>query len=290
MAIEKSIGQTRTEQYLSHLCDRTFLRPWSYANPFKADGKELCDLIAVFDNNVFLFFDRESRKFDRAGDVLLTWERWKKEAVTKQIRTAAGAKRYILNHRDQIYLDASRMVPLPLHIPAGELRIHKVIVAHGAKEACERSSSKNVYGSLGIIYEAETSAQSLPFIVPLERSDPVHLLDSHNLELILGELDTLYDLQAYLAEKERAIRCYKHLSYCGEEDLLANYLLGFDEISKTYKIGPKNDAYDGLLIGEGEWCDFVGSGPYKRRKAANQISYQWDRLIQKTGDNALKGM
>src|SRR4030088_248032 len=41
MAIEKSSGQTRTEQYLSHLCDRTFLNLWSYANPYKADGKEL---------------------------------------------------------------------------------------------------------------------------------------------------------------------------------------------------------------------------------------------------------
>jgi hypothetical protein len=28
----------------------------------------------------------------------------------------------------------------------------------------------------------------------------------------------------------------------------------------------------------------------ERRQAANQISYQWDRLIQKTGDNALKGV
>ncbi len=147
MVIEKSVGQTRTEQYLSQLCDGTFLRPWSYANPFKADGKELCDLIAVFEDNVFLFFDRESRKFDRGGDVLLTWERWKKEAITKQIRTAAGAKRYILNHRNQIYLDANGTIALPLHIPAGELRIHKIVVAHGAKEACERFSSRNIYGA-----------------------------------------------------------------------------------------------------------------------------------------------
>lgn len=63
--------------------------------PFKADGKELCDLIAVFENHVFRFFDRESRKFDRLGpDIGLTWDRWKKEAITKQIGTAAGAKRY----------------------------------------------------------------------------------------------------------------------------------------------------------------------------------------------------
>jgi hypothetical protein len=206
MAIEKSIGQTPTERYLSHLCDRTFLKPWSYANPFKADGKELCDLIVVFKDSIFLFFDRESRKFDRGGDVLLTWERWKKEAITKQIGTAAGAKRYVLNHRDQIYLDANGTVPLPPSVPAGTLRIHKVIVAHGAKEACKQYSSSNIYGSLGISYADEPSGQSHPFIVPLDRSDPVHVLDSHNLELILGELDTLYDLQAYLTAKEKAIQ------------------------------------------------------------------------------------
>jgi hypothetical protein len=76
MAIQKSSGHTPTERYLSHLCDRTFLGLWSYANPFKGDGKEPCDLIAVFENHVFLFFDRESRKFDRVNaDVRLTWER-----------------------------------------------------------------------------------------------------------------------------------------------------------------------------------------------------------------------
>jgi SEC-C motif len=266
------------------------LKPWSYANPFKADGKELCDLIVVFENNIFLFFDRQSRKFDRGGDVLLTWERWKKEAVTKQIRTAAGAKRYVMNHRDQIYLDANAKIPLPLHIPAGELRIYKIIVAHGAKEACEQFSSSNIYGSLGISYEAEPSGHSHPFIVPLERSDPAHLLDSHNLELILSELDTLFDFQAYLTAKESAIERYKFLSYCGEEDLLAHYFLNFDDASKTYIIGVKDDGYDGLMIAEGEWRDFVELGPYRRRKADNRISYQWDRLIQKTGENALKGV
>jgi SEC-C motif len=289
MAIEKSGGQTPTEQYLSQLCDRTFLNLWSYTNPFKADGKELCDLIAVFENNVFLFFDRESRRFDRSGDVLLTWERWKKEAITKQIRTAAGAKRYVLNHRDQIYLDANGMVPLPLHIPAGELRIHKIIVAHGAKEACEQFSSSNIHGSLGVTYESEPSGQSHPFIVSLDRSDPVHLLDSHNLELILRELDTVYDFQRYLTVKESAISRYDRLNYCGEEDLLAHYFLNFDPESKSYMIGVKEESYNYVMIGEGQWRDFVNSDAYHRRKADNRLSYTWDTLIQKTGQNALMG-
>ena len=142
---------------------------------------------------------------------------------------------------------------------------------------------KNIYGSLGVSYQAEPSSQSQPFIVPLERSDPVHLFDSHNLELILGELDTVYDLQAYLTAKENAIQRYSHLSYCGEEDLLAHYFVNFDDELKTYIIGKKQQGYDGLMIGEGAWRGFVEIGPYKRRKADNQISYFWDRLISEDG-------
>jgi hypothetical protein len=290
MPIEKSKGQTPTEQYLSHLCERTFLGPWSYANPFKADGKELCDLIAVFENNVFLFFDRESRKFDAGGDTGVLWKRWKKEAITKQIRTAAGAKRYILQNRNRIFLDTQGRIPFPLKLPDSKLQVHKVIVAHGAKEACEAMSADNVYGSLGISYGDAPQETSHPFILSLERSDPVHVLDSHNLDLILGELDTIYDFQAYLTAKEMAIHRYNRLTYCGEEDLLAHYFLNFDPESKSYRIGAKEYGFDWLMIGEGEWHDFVARGPYKRRKDHNRISYQWDRLIQKTGNNALKGV
>src|SRR5262250_2609665 len=106
MAIERSTGQTRTERFLAQLCDRTFLKLWCYPNPFKADGKELCDVMAVFEDHVFLFFDRESRKFDAVDkDVGLTWDRWKREAIDKQIKTAAGAKSYIERQRDHVYLD-----------------------------------------------------------------------------------------------------------------------------------------------------------------------------------------
>jgi hypothetical protein len=290
MVIERSSGETPTEKYLSHLCDKTFLCLWSYANPFKADGKELCDLIAVFEDRVFLFFDRESRKFDRVGgDVGLTWDRWKKEAITKQIRTAAGAKRYVLSHRDQIFLDANRSVPLPIEIPAEELRVHKIIVAHGAKEACKQFSPDNVYGSLGICYEADPSGSSHPFIVSLDKDDPVHVLDSHNLDLILGELDTFHDFKRYLEEKERAISRYDFLTYCGEEDLLAHYFANYDAETKSYLIGAKEQGFNGVMIGEGEWHDFIKTGPYLRRKAENDISYAWDRLLQKTGRNALNG-
>jgi hypothetical protein len=61
MAIVKSSGVTPTERLLADLCEKSFLKLWSYPNPFKDDRKELCDLLAVFENHVFIFFDREGR-------------------------------------------------------------------------------------------------------------------------------------------------------------------------------------------------------------------------------------
>ena len=98
MKIEKSKGVTPTEEWLSNLCERTFLKLWSWPNPCKQDGKELCDLIAVFDDHVFVFFDRESNSLQDAGkNINVTWSRWKKQVIDKQINTAKGAERYIKN-------------------------------------------------------------------------------------------------------------------------------------------------------------------------------------------------
>ena len=58
--IKKSLGTTETECMLAEFCERTFLKLWSYPNQYKDDGHELCDLLAVFGDYVFIFFDREN--------------------------------------------------------------------------------------------------------------------------------------------------------------------------------------------------------------------------------------
>lgn len=82
---------------------------------------------------------------------------------------------------------------------------------------------------------------------------------------------------------------YDHVSYCGEEDLLAHYFVNFDERLKRYTIGTDEKNINGLMVGEGEWEGFVNIEPYKRRKQANKSSYLWDDLINRTGRNALEG-
>ena len=290
--IIKSLGLTRTEQFLSKLCENTFLKLWSYPNPFKEPGKELCDLIAVFENHMFLFFDREPKTFENDPvDIGLAWERWKKEAIAKQIKTARQARAHVLRSPDELYLDAKCETKFPVKLPTANMVVHTIIVAHGATEACKKLFPGNSSGSLAVIYTDDGSGlpPPVPFMVQLERIEPVHLLDSHTVETILGELDTFYDFTSYITAKEDAIARFKHIVYPGEEDLLADYYLNFDATEKKHFIGTQNAKYEGVFISDGRWQNFVGSETYKRKKLADRVSYLWDELLQRTTQNALDG-
>jgi hypothetical protein len=286
---EKSAGVTETERMLADFCERSFLKLWSYPNPFKDDGHELCDLLAVFDNHVFIFFDRHNELPEAPDkDPKVVWDRWKRNVIDRQVKTAHGAERYIRRGRP-IFLDAKRAAPFPLAIDAQKTIVHKIIVAHGAKEACERASPANIYGSLAITYADTDGGPTEPFHIEIDRRNPVHILDSHNMPIVLGELDTVSDFSAYLDEKVRAASAFDYLTYCGEEDLLGHFLLNYDNSNKRHVIGPKHEAVNGIMIGEGEWHGFIQTDLYKNTKTVNRISYFWDQLIQRTCQNSLDG-
>ena len=80
------------------------------------------------------------------------------------------------------------------------------------------------------------------------------------------------------------------LCYCGEEDLLAHYFLNFDERRNKHFIGTSEKDINFVMVGEGEWKDFVELEIYKRKKEADKISYHWDRLLQITSQNTLDGI
>ena len=289
MVITKSKGVTPTERLLADLCEKSFLKLWSYPNPVKDDRDELCDLLAVFEDHIFIFFDRESKQFEKTEtDFLVSWSRWKKKAIDSQIRTAHGAERYIRSGR-KIFLDAGLNVEFPIDINIEKMIVHKFIVAHGAKEACKKSADDNVYGSLGIIYGNVGEQFQLPFIIDISKENPVHVLDSHNCPIIFSELDAISDFVSYLRAKLEAISSLDFLVYCGEEDLLAHYFLNFDEIKKKHFIGTTEGDIDGVMIGEGEWNDFLKSEIYIRKKSADKVSYLWDDIIQRTCQHTLDG-
>ena len=291
MLLVKSAGTTETERLLAGFCERTFLKLWSYPNPHREDGHELCDLLAVFGDRVFIFVDREViLQPVPEKDPQVLWDRWKRNVIDRQIRSVNGVERYIRSGRP-IFLDAKSTVPFPLPIDLARAKFHKIVIAHGAKEACEQASSSNVYGSLAISYCETDGGSTPPFHVEIDRANPIHIFDSHNLPILLSELDTVSDFSTYLDEKERAIGVFEGLRYCGEEDLLGHYLVNYDEASKRHIIGLREGAekFTGVMIGEGEWHDFIQTDVYKNTKKVNRVSYFWDELIQRTCQNALKG-
>lgn len=272
---------------LAEFCERSFLKLWSYPNPFKDDGHELCDLLAVFGDYVFIFFDRANQLPEVPDkDPQVLWDRWKRNAVDRQVKTAHGAERYIQSGRP-IFLEAKAITPFPLTINPQKAIIHKIVVAHGAKEACERASDQNVYGSLAITYCETDGGSTQPFHIEIDKRNPVHVFDSHNISIVLGELDTVSDFSKYLDEKLRAIARFDSLIYCGEEDLLGHYLLNYDKAANQHIIGTNRDDVNGLMVGEGEWHDFIKTELYKNTKNEDRISYFWDELIQRTCQNAL---
>ena len=186
-------------------------------------------------------------------------------------------------------MDKELTIPFPIPVNPGAMIVHKIIVAHGASEACLKWSDDNITGSLAVSYSLDSGEIGVPFHVSLDKSDPVHLFDSHNLSIVLGELDTVHDFTSYLDAKVAAIQKLDMLTFCGEEDLLGHYFVNLDKDTGRHFIGVTDPDINFVMIGEGEWNSFVETAAYRRKKKADEISYFYDELIQKTCQNALDG-
>ena len=309
MKYEEKTDKTNTEKLLSELCNDTFLDLWSFPNPFNEDRKEFCDLIAVFNNEIFIFFDRERViNSELNGDVTSKeWSRWRRKVIVKQIQTVIGAERYLMSGRN-IYCDKLAKKKLPIIFNIKNACIHKIIVAHGASIACKNFSDENKSGSLAINYSSDPDKMEkgdflsfsyqqdkTPFFVDLNKDDLIHVFDSENLEIIFKNLDTFHEFSRYILEKELAIKKLSILEYLAEEDLLAHYFYHFDKKQQRHFILSDSETpQDNIYITEGAWTQFCQNDQYKRKMEENKISYLWDNLIkelyepllqdQRTGD------
>lgn len=64
MIIEKSKGLTDGEQKVVELCEKSFLKLWSYPNLYKESGKELCDNLIIFNKTIILISEKTKTPFD----------------------------------------------------------------------------------------------------------------------------------------------------------------------------------------------------------------------------------
>jgi len=295
--IHKAQGVTPSEKYLNSLCEMSFLSLWSYPGVFRnqkvrgnGDGKELCDMIVVFDEHILIFSDKHC-SFPTSGKMELDWRRWYKRAIQSSADQAWGAERWLREHPDRVYLDRACTQQFPLPIPSNEsARYHMIVVANGCEDRCKAkfggTGSLMLNSSLGQQGNAD-ELSSIPFMVgDLDPSRTfVHVLTESTLNVLLQTLDTISDFVSYLERKENLIRSKTTVVVPGEEDLLAYYLMHMNENGKHDFFF--EGEYRGVFLEEGFWEDFCDRPERKEQLRQDNISYIWDGLIERFAHHAL---
>ena len=299
--IHKSAGLTDSERYLATLCETSFLKLWSYPNVFRdqgrksgGDGKELCDLLVVCGNDVVIFSDKSCQMPD-TGNADTDWCRWYRKAIKKSADQIFGAERWLKQCPRKIYLDSKCMTSFPLKIPDGDqIRIHRVVVALGAKKRCQQELqgsgslwlSPKILGNDHLKTESENYSRfHLGRIGP--GRDFVHVFDDVTLDVILKELDTITDFLTYLNWKEQLITSDKLSLSKGEENLLGAYLTDINEDDQHDIIIP--EGYSQVVVENDVWDNIRKNPQYLRKKAADKVSYLWDKIIDSFAEHVLNG-
>ncbi|WP_437285101.1 YecA family protein [Sorangium sp. So ce406] len=278
-----SSGTTPSERRLHELCQKSFLRLWSYSNVFRdqgryrghGHGKEVCDTIAIFDDRIILFSDKHCA-YPNTGNPDLDWQRWYARAIEKSAEQLFGAERWLRQAPTRLYLDPDCTRPLPISLPPRGTKFYRIAVAMGAGLACRAYHG----GSGSLIIEPgarRNSNVSQPFVIDeIDARGLVHVLDDFTLDVVLSHLDTIADFVEYLDWKEQLIQDNLLAVSMGEENLVGLFLstkcagLGLPERqSPDAKYVIADDLWDGVQ--QQEW--------FHALQRSYEVSYAWDRLI-----------
>lgn len=289
MIVKKSDGFSTSEKKLVSLGYSTFLQLWSFPNPYKKQqgGKELCDLLVVFENDIIIFSDKDCY-FDDACDPQIAWKRWYKKAIKKSGEQLIGAKNWIINHPNEITLDAKCQTPFPLDISINpDTRIHLIAIAHGASNACKKYYQGGDGGLLidtAIVGDKHTDLDCVPFHVGMvsdKEEDFIHVFDDASYAVVLQELDTIRDFIHYL-ECRKHLLLSKQVLATSENEILARHIDGLTRRDKAVLQRIAKENYSMIVFEEGEYQDLIHSEKYRKWKSQLKSSYYWDDLLKRT--------
>lgn len=294
----KQEGKTRREKYLAKVSERTFFSLWSFPNVYTDEGKskfkkgnELCDLLVVFENTVIIFSDKDV-SFGNNPDLKISWARWFKKAVLKSCKQLFGAESWIKKFPERIFLDINCINKFPIDLSNKSFKFHLIAVTCNSNKPAKEYFGKNSTSSLYQAYplSAEECLEK-PFVIGDLFPDKsfIHILDEITLDLLLSELDTIRDFICYLDEKERAIRSKEIVQATGEEEILAYFYHGKENIEVTGKIVPSNLREYSLGLGEGLWEEYRCSKAYSVLTMTREKSQFWDMLIAKFSSHIING-
>lgn len=308
MPVTKQTGITPSEQYLGQLCRKSFLSLWSYQNVFtdrgknekNRQGKELCDLLVIFENDIIIFSDKSCEMPD-TGDIWLDWSRWYKRAIEKSASQVFGAERWLKEHPNRLFIDPHCQQPFPLPIPPEDHRtIHRVVVALGSKERAERHFGEGSRGSLTLAswlrgQDHTTRGEgSSPFSVGHVDTDKgfVHVFNDVTLDIVMSELDTISDFIQYLTAKTDFLESCNLVQCAGEEEFLGFYLQNLDDEGNFLPAAVEKAVSEGrtmIHIAEGMWDEYLLSPIAHARRQEKEESRFIDSLVEHLSAHLLSG-
>ncbi len=230
------------ESFLYELSKKSFFVDWCYLNPLLPDGKELCDLLIVFDE-IAIIWQIKDLKPNKDGGI-------KESDFEKNIKQLSGARRTLFDLKTPIKLNNPRR----------------------GEEIFNPEKIKEIYLIAVFIGDFQSS---IPLIDSIKKY-LVHIFIMPFLEIVLNELDTITDFIEYLRCKEKFITSFNQriITLSGEEDFLGLYLLNDRNLDKF------NNAIL-LTVADDIWKGFSTSENYNRREKADKKSYFWDNLINR---------
>jgi hypothetical protein len=274
MRFQRSEGLTASEQVPAELCDKSFLKLWTYPNLFRRPGKELTDLLVVFGNDVIIFSDK-SCNYPNTGNTDLDWSRWYNHSIALSAKQIAKTEKCILSNPDKVFLDAKCLQKLPIDLPnAANMRVHRICVAVGALDRAQAET-----GTRALRIEPSVLNDAVRFTVGTtdKASGWVHVFDEEGLATVLSELSTITDFIHYLNGKV-ALTQTNFKSAEAETDLLGCYLWHgrtFPARDRDYRLEPNL------------WATVEASKEFLAGREANKGSQFWDGLIEYINDNYL---
>jgi hypothetical protein len=299
--IRKADGVTVAEKYLGRLCERNFLSLWSYPGVYRdqgkpktgGHGKEICDLLVIFDRHVIIFSDKHCQLHD-SRNLARDWQRWFRKAIQNSAQQAWGAERWICQNPNRVFLDRECKRPLPIDLPPIQKAVfHLVVVAHGVSSHVRRhfadSSGSFMLDTELKGFDAHTSPFHVGDLAPQKTF--VHVFDDDSLHTLMTTRDTISDFIAYLSKRERLFRGQRALYATGEEELLAVYLRNLNDDKEhdfIFQIEPE-EAVDSIFLPEGHWEEFQNSPQRIAQLSEDRVSYAWDELIERFSYYAMQG-
>lgn len=239
----------RTAEKIVHdLAIKTFLTDWCYLNPKLPDGKELCDLLVIFDD-IAIIWQIKDLKLDGAG-------KYKRGEVDKNIRQLSGAQRQLFDLKTPIELENPRRV----------------------REVFDPTKIREIYLLSVLLGEGEDVRSFIDEI----KNYKIHVLDREFTRILLSELDTISDFSAYLRAKEAFLGKEISLTIMGgEEELLSYYLMNDRSFAKL-------EEATSVVIEGGSWLNLQNNAKYLSKQREDAISYGWDDIIDRAHEGSLQ--